>query len=337
EEEEQPKGKGGKKTSKPKKKPSPKEEKEEDKMDDAELEWAHRERAHELRALAKELGGRIRSLRFFQCVRAFQGDANLRTTCPQCKRSNLLPNEVSILSSCGHVGCNACVTAAAANEACVQQASGECRVPASPLFVVPADTLGHDKKADADGRHWGQKLEDITELIRSLPSDERVLIFVQFPDLTKKVAEALTASKLTFTEIKGTALHQAKVLQDFQDPSSKVRILLLNLGDESASGGNLTVANHAVFISPLLAKNQFEYTQAETQAIGRIRRFGQMKTANIYRFVTRSTIDQEIYTNRGQSLGDLSKRVQISRTIALKDNEDLSGVHTSGIEMDTSE
>jgi hypothetical protein len=247
------KGKGRKKSSKPEKAVL-KKEADEDKMDDAELEWAHRERAHELRALAKELGGRVRSLRFFQCVRAFQGNPGLRTTCPNCKRSNLLPEEVSILSSCGHVGCNSCVAAAAANEACVQQVSGECRVPASPLFVVRADSLGHDKKADVDGRHWGQKLEDIAGLIRfvflsslsyqpdlhlnrSFPSDERVLIFVQFPDLTKKVAEALTNSRLVFTEIKGTALHQAKVLQDFQDPSSTARILLLNLGDESASGG----------------------------------------------------------------------------------------------------
>lgn len=80
---------------------------------------------------------------------------------------------------------------------------------------------------------------------------------------------------------------------------------------------NLTVANHAIFISPLLAKNQFEYSQAETQAIGRIRRYGQLKTANIYRFVTRSTIDEEIYKNRGQSLGDLSRKVQIIQAIGL--------------------
>jgi SNF2 family DNA or RNA helicase len=79
----------------------------------------------------------------------------------------------------------------------------------------------------------------------------------------------------------------------------------------------LTVANHAIFISPLLAKNQFEYTQAETQAIGRIRRFGQVKTANIYRFVTRNTIDEDIYKGRGQALGDLSQKVQINQAIAV--------------------
>ena len=73
---------------------------------------------------------------------------------------------------------------------------------------------------------------------------------------------------------------------------------------------NLTVANHMIFISPLLAKAQHEYNQAETQAIGRIRRYGQTKTANLHRFVTCSTIDEEVYKSRGQYLGDLSHRVQ---------------------------
>lgn len=94
---------------------------------------------------------------------------------------------------------------------------------------------------------------------------------------------------------------------------------------------NLTVANHAIFISPLLSKNQFEYTQAETQAIGRIRRFGQVKIANIYRFVTRSTIDEEIYTARGQVLGDLTKKVQLSRVIGHTVEEE---GHANAMEVD---
>lgn len=138
----------------------------EDKMKDTDLAWAHREHAHELRALAKELGGRVRSLRFFQCVRAFQADENLLSECAGCGRTGLKMSEVSILSSCGHVGCHACVTKSAANEACVEQGSGGCKVPASSLFIVRADTLGHDRMADMKGKHWGQKLEDIVSLIK---------------------------------------------------------------------------------------------------------------------------------------------------------------------------
>lgn len=99
----------------------------------------------------------------------------------------------------------------------------------------------------------------------------------------------------------------------------------------------MTVANHAIFISPLLSKNQFEYTQAETQAIGRIRRFGQVKTANIYRFVTRNTIDEDVYKSRGQELGDLSKKVQTSRVIALNEQPsgDSFGIQTNAMDVDS--
>jgi len=96
---------------------------------------------------------------------------------------------------------------------------------------------------------------------------------------------------------------------------------------------NLTVANHTIFISPLLAKTQHEYNQAETQAIGRIRRYGQTKTANLYRFVTCSTIDEEIYKSRGQRLGDLSQRVQKFGSAVKGNDADLldRGEGTSGV------
>ena len=130
-----------------------------------------------------------------------------------------------------------------------------------------------------------------------IPKDERVLIFVQFPDLTAKVAEALEANKIAFLEIKGSASVKSKNLEKFQN-DSKERVLLLNVMDESASGANLTSANHAIFISPLLAPSQDIYEACETQAIGRLRRYGQLKHVNIWRFFSMNTIDVEIYEQR---------------------------------------
>lgn len=128
--------------------------------------WALRELSHELRALAKELGGRIRSMRFFECVREFQReDIVITRDCPSCGRRGVPLNELSILSSCGHVGCTPCVRAQAANELCIKHPH-DCKIGANLLFVVPAGILGKDKSADGQGRHWGQKLEDIIELIQ---------------------------------------------------------------------------------------------------------------------------------------------------------------------------
>jgi SNF2 family DNA or RNA helicase len=130
-----------------------------------------------------------------------------------------------------------------------------------------------------------------------IPNDDRVLIFVQFPDLMKKLAEALTAHKVKFLEIKGTATQKSNNLEKFQNDSAE-RVLLLNVMDESASGANLTSANHAIFLSPLLAPTKEIYEANETQAVGRLVRYGQTKHVYVWRFLTTNTIDEEIFQQR---------------------------------------
>lgn len=113
----------------------------------------------------------------------------------------------------------------------------------------------------------------------------------------KKVTEAFAYHKISFLEIKGTANQRSKNLELFQN-GSKENVLLLMVTDESASGANLTSANHAIFLSPLLAPTQEKYTAWETQAIGRLVRYGQTKHVNVWRFLTKNTADEEIYKER---------------------------------------
>lgn len=120
----------------------------------------------------------------------------------------------------------------------------------------------------------------------------------------KKVTEALAANKIKYLEIKGTAHQKSKNLELFQNGSEE-RVLLLNVMDESASGANLTSANHAIFLSPLLAPSQEIYNACETQAIGRLVRYGQEKHVYVWRFLTMNTIDEEIYQQRKSAVGHI--------------------------------
>jgi len=61
---------------------------------------------------------------------------------------------------------------------------------------------------------------------------------------------------------------------------------------------NFTIANHAIFLSPLLTATDYEYQSSETQAIGRIRRYGQTRKVHIWRFMSEDTMDVEIYEGR---------------------------------------
>ncbi|EGN96836.1 hypothetical protein SERLA73DRAFT_93465 [Serpula lacrymans var. lacrymans S7.3] len=267
------------------------------------LVWEHREHTHDIRKLTKELVGRKRSLRYFTVVRDLQKQRETPplVSCPVCQREQIPMDEVAVLSSCGHTGCMTCVKLCADKEECVHAASGVCKAAARVLNIVKGDTLGVDDLArDGQGKHYGMKLEKVIDLVKKqIPSEERVLIFVQFPDLMKKVAEALTANKIKFLEIKGTATQKSKNLEKFQNDSEE-RVLLLNVMDESASGANLTSANHAIFLSPLLAASQEIYEACETQAIGRLRRYGQTNHVYIWRFLTLDTIDVEIYEQRAK-------------------------------------
>ena len=43
---------------------------------------------------------------------------------------------------------------------------------------------------------------------------------------------------------------------------------------------------------------QVEYTSCDTQAVGRIRRYGQGRVVQIYRFLITNSIDEEIFRSR---------------------------------------
>lgn len=60
----------------------------------------------------------------------------------------------------------------------------------------------------------------------------------------------------------------------------------------------MTNANHAILLSPLLTETEYEYKASETQAIGRVRRYGQTKTVHIWRFMTEDTMDVAIWQER---------------------------------------
>ncbi|EAU90488.2 DNA repair protein rad8 [Coprinopsis cinerea okayama7 len=266
--------------------------------------WEHREKTHEIRRVAKELTGRIRSLRFITAVRDIQSQKSKRppVDCPGCGKLTTLADS-AVLSQCGHEGCYACVKEWADKEECVYAAIGKCKCAARVNNIVKATELGEDdEERDGGGKHFGRKLEKIVDLIKNrIPKDDRVLLFVQFPDLIQKVGECLKYHGIGYLQIKGGVRDKTNSLENFK-LGSEQRVLLLNVMDESASGANLTDANHVIFLSPLLTPSNEVYEANETQAVGRVVRFGQTKHVHIWKFITKNTIDEEIYNQRQQAV-----------------------------------
>jgi hypothetical protein len=123
----------------------------------ADLIWDLREKTNRLRRLEKELVGRVRSLRYFEGVRDLQKSKEVLPirACPSCSRKIESSVNISILSSCGHMGCHGCLSAAAGEERCPVDG---CRVAAVASSVISATTLGEEDTDLAMGRHFGIKL-----------------------------------------------------------------------------------------------------------------------------------------------------------------------------------
>ncbi|CAM9936078.1 unnamed protein product [Phaeothamnion confervicola] len=249
--------------------------------------------------------------------------SEVKTSCAGCGAVEVPLERQSLLSCCGHSGCDACLRARAEHGNCVD---ASCTASARSDSVVKALSLGGTDSGVAVGGPHGSKLAAIVKLVAEVTKTrkdggsggfdggdddgDRVLIFVQFPDLMKKVAEALEDAGIPTLNLEGSAHSKTKALSAMQQLSKqaseagkelqdgRAKVLLLNLKDESASGANLTTANHVIFVHPLLAESQYEFEACETQAVGRVRRYGQQKNVHLWRFMAMDTIDTEIFEER---------------------------------------
>lgn len=271
------------------------------------MKQALRNHMHGVRSLVKELCGRTRSLRYIQCIRRFQKSTSTGFSCSYCSKTELTIDQVGVLSSCGHNGCLDCLKKNAGEGKCIDHG---CDARVSSAHIVLANNLSLDRD-DQNGGKFGAKLNAVAKKVQEIIQDngnkhgDRLIVFCQFDDLKDKVKEALAFYNINSLEVKGTVMQQINTISIFQkDIPSKTdpRVLLLKMDDEQSAGLNLTNLNHAIFIHPLLASSQNEYNAYETQAIGRIRRYGQEKTVHVWRFLAQNTIDTEIYQERTKKI-----------------------------------
>eukprot|EP01113_Clastostelium_recurvatum_P046108 TRINITY_DN802_c3_g1_i2.p1 TRINITY_DN802_c3_g1~~TRINITY_DN802_c3_g1_i2.p1 ORF type:complete len:630 (-),score=156.57 TRINITY_DN802_c3_g1_i2:28-1818(-) len=255
-----------------------------------------REYVHKLRQLAKELCGRVRSLRYFKALRDVQLQ-RIVIKCIECQNDNVPTEEQAVLSCCGHVGCLKCVSARAYKQECLVPG---CAAVVRESSVISADDLEIGKIHQGAGQ-FGSKLQRLVELVEEVPRDEFLIVFAQFPALMEAVGAALSEAKIGFVTPSGTTHQTTKALREFMDSDGRKgrpRVLLLNVVNESASGLNMTKCNHVVFLHSMHQDTQQEFDACETQAVGRIRRYGQTKVCHMWRLLVEKTIDAEIYEKR---------------------------------------
>lgn len=195
-----------------------------------------------LRKLAAELVSQKRSHRLFETVHQFEELAtSLRKdsgaarclSCDKCGAETQSLQELSGLTKCGHKFCSACIVNLEGD--C---GSSVCSASYSAHEIFPAVDFAIEDARRGSGKRYGRKIEELVQMIKSIPNDEQVLLFVQFSAMTR-----VTLAALEVADIKVACLansnNPAKILTNFQandDPRSRVKVLMLNIGDSSAAG-----------------------------------------------------------------------------------------------------
>lgn len=132
------------------------------------------------------------------------------------------------------------------------------------------------------------KLEAIVSHVKSVPEDEKVIIFSQFGTMLDLVEFRLERSEVKTVKLTGSmqlSVRQSSLKAFRSDPKVKVILISLKAGGE---GLNLQVANHVILIDP------WWNPAVEMQAVQRAHRIGQTRVVKAIRFVTANTIEERM-------------------------------------------
>eukprot|EP00930_Biecheleria_cincta_P032620 TRINITY_DN22621_c0_g1_i1.p1 TRINITY_DN22621_c0_g1~~TRINITY_DN22621_c0_g1_i1.p1 ORF type:complete len:1349 (+),score=265.47 TRINITY_DN22621_c0_g1_i1:55-4101(+) len=278
----------------------------------ANLEKFLRAQAVEQAQNLRELHEASASMDFFRrTVQALAKDGGPpeERSCSVCMEEDL-PLAKLAITPCAHTFCLECLKATvekfSACSICRRQLSSKDVRPivaeiASPALVAGSSSSSSSEKAQQTGMRfdkYGTKLEVLVQKLRQLRAEDtaaKVILFVQFDDLKRKVSSALHEFGIPCATLQGGVGQRSSIIRDWQhNPQSQTFVLLLSLA-QSASGSNLTAASHVIFLHPMLASSAEKAVGYEMQAIGRARRHGQQRSVvHVWRFVTTGTLEQTI-------------------------------------------
>jgi SNF2 family DNA or RNA helicase len=131
------------------------------------------------------------------------------------------------------------------------------------------------------------KLKIFEELIDEIiASGRKVVVFSQFTQMLDILQHTLNRKHIAHLYLSGKTKNRKELVQRFQnDTTEQVFLISLKAG---GTGLNLTAADNVIIFDP------WWNPSVENQAIDRTHRIGQTKSVNVYRLITRGTIEEKI-------------------------------------------
>ncbi|KAF2680110.1 hypothetical protein K458DRAFT_460186 [Lentithecium fluviatile CBS 122367] len=246
--------------------------------------------------------------------------ATENSTCVQCESEVLTVYQTDdqssgVLTTCEHLICGVCLPAFEADlEDSLNGGHSQCPIcghhAARESFLI-SPKQGHDT---ASGKAYPTKLAALLEKVHQKSPGDKCVIFSFWKKSLDLVAEILDSKGIALLRIHGSlpARKRAKILEEFEQSSSAV-VLLITFGTGGVGINKLMAANQIHILEPQWNPS------IESQAIGRILRFGQEQSVKIIRYIMKDTVEEAV---RSQQL----RKLQLARGgFALSKDE-----HTSG-------
>lgn len=162
--------------------------------------------------------------------------------CESCEQQPETLDSLNILDTCGHILCVECVVEAGDKGTCAVEG---CGAVANGGNIINGCEIGRchvgsgeNSAADDDGRtkYGGSKMDKLVEIIRGTPEDDKVLLFIQFPDLADLAMKALELAGIPHRRVTPPKKTISRKGESYQNELREHKVLILILGTEQSSG-----------------------------------------------------------------------------------------------------
>jgi SNF2 family DNA or RNA helicase len=167
--------------------------------------------------------------------------------------------------------------------------SGKSKIQILSALLRLRQICNHPQLVDPklNEEDMSSKLNQFNELIDEIvEGGEKVLVFSQFTKMLDILQKSLEGKNIEFVRLDGSTKNRQEVVDNFNE-DKKIKVFLISL-KAGGVGLNLTSASSVFIYDP------WWNPQAENQAIDRAHRIGQEKTVNVYKFITKNSIEEKI-------------------------------------------
>lgn len=216
-------------------------------------------------------------------------------TCPICL-DDIAESNLAI-TQCGHKFCWDCIlhTHKAANKNMIKCPSCNTHVSTKDVYIYKERNESNEMVTDLARLVEEVRSTKIGNIIfflkEHLKTGNKVILFSQWDEMLHKVGCKLHEFGLNFVYCNGSVYNRKQAIERFKNDSS-VQIIMLS-SRNCASGINLTNASSIILLEPVYGTHEYRKS-IEEQSIGRSDRIGQNKPIDIYRFIIKDTIEEDI-------------------------------------------